>query len=463
MSIDVANIIFYHSLIISGELIVILVLMHMLYKRRSPSNILAWLLLIVLIPYVAVVLYFIFGFRKRQNRYKKENIKLEKNRCEYNHINPLNKVLRSYGIPDATSNKKFELITDPLMAYKELISCIENAKTSIYISAYIFNYDNTTKKIINSMIKKAKEGIEIKILIDSLGSIELYLFQSRIKELREAGAKVEFFMPIFQMPFRNYINLRNHRKIFIFDNVKVISGGMNISNEYLGQTADKQRWEDMLFLIEGASTEQYFEIFASDWFYASQEELLFNFDTNTSDTGETFVQVVPSGPDMSKDALYEALLCAIYSAKERIWIVTPYFIPDKSIIQALIIAKHKGLDIKLITPKKTNHPIVNLARASYMRELEEVGIEVFQYNGVMLHAKAILFDTSSTMLGSVNLDNRSLFLNYEVATFVYSEKVTKDIQLWMQRLLSNSSIGTQEVSTIRRIIENLMRVMAPQL
>ncbi|MCF6310725.1 MAG: cardiolipin synthase [Sulfurimonas sp.] len=463
MSIDVANIIFYHSLIIFGELLVIIVLVHMLYKRRSPANITAWLLLIVLIPYVAVILYFIFGFRKRKNRYKKENIKLQGNTHVYPQKNPLNEVLRSYGIPDATSNENFELFTDPILAYKELISCVENAKTSIYISTYIFNYDNTTKNIIDSLIKKAKDGVEIKILIDSLGSIELYLFQNRIKKLRDAGAKIEFFMPIFRMPFRNYINLRNHRKIFIFDNNKILSGGMNISNDYLGETADKTRWEDMLFLVEGASTEQYFEIFASDWFYASEEKLTFAQGTIIKNNGNTFVQVVPSGPDMSKDVLYEALLCAIYSAKERIWIVTPYFVPDDSIVQALIIAKHKGLDVRLITPKKTNHPIVNLVRASYMRELEEVGIDIYLYNGAMLHAKAILFDSSSTMLGSVNLDNRSLFLNYEVATFVYSEKVIENIQQWMQKLLFNSSIGTQEVSTSRRIVENTMRILAPQL
>jgi cardiolipin synthase len=290
----------------------------------------------------------------------------------------------------------------------------------------------------------------------------LYLLSYRLKKLKDAGVQIEFFMPIFRMPFRNYINLRNHRKIFIFDNKKVLSGGMNISSEYLGETVDKTRWEDILFLTEGSSAELYFEIFASDWFYASGEELSFT-GSNISNSGDTFVQVVPSGPDMSKDALYAALLCGIYSAKKRIWIVTPYFIPDDSIVQALVIAKHKGLDVKLITPKKTNHTIINLTRGSYMRELEESGIEVYLYNGSMLHAKAILFDSSSTMLGSVNLDNRSLFLNYEVATFVYSTNVTKDIELWMKNLISNSSKGTQEVSTAKRVIENFMRIIAPQL
>ena len=463
MDMDLTNFILYHSLIISGELLVILIFVHMVYKRRSPASITAWLLSMILVPYIAVVLYLIFGFRKRKNRYKKENIKLQKRTNAYPQTNPISEVLSSYGIADATKTKNFELFTDSVSAYKEFMSCIESAKTSIYISTYIFNYDHVTKKIIEALIKKAKDGIEIKILIDSLGSIELYLFQGRLKDLRDAGAKVEFFMPIFRMPFRNYINLRNHRKIFIFDNKKVLSGGLNISNEYLGDKADKSRWEDILFLTEGASAELYFEIFASDWFYASEEELTFTRNNTPDDNGETLVQVVPSGPDMSKDALYEALLCAIYSAKERIWIVTPYFVPDNSVVQALIIAKNKGLDVKLITPKKANHTIINLTRASYMRELEEAGIEICLYNGAMLHAKAIVFDHSSTMLGSVNLDNRSLFLNYEVATFVYSPKIIDDIVLWMNKLLSNSSSGTQEVSAPRRIIENLMRVIAPQL
>ena len=462
MNADTTNIILYHSLIIFGELLIVFVLVHMLYKRRTPTSILAWLLSMILIPYISVVLYFIFGSRKRKNRYKKEYIKLQKRGQSYNKSNPINEVLKSYGIADASENEQFKLYTDSTEAYKVFMDCIEDAKRSIYISTYIFEYDTVTKNIIDALIKKAKDGVEIKILIDSIGSFRLYLFDYKLKALRNEGAKIEFFMPIFRMPFRNYINLRNHRKIYLFDNKKVLSGGMNLSNEYLGPEIDKSRWEDILFLAEGSSAELFFEIFASDWFYASKEKLNFTTDF-TYNSGNMFVQVVPSGPDMPSDTLYEALLYAIYSAKERIWIVTPYFIPHSSLIQALIIAKHKGIDVKLITPKESDHFLANITRSSYMRELEEVGAEVALYEGAMLHAKAILFDNNGVMLGSVNLDNRSLFLNYEVATFVYSDKVVEDIGLWMQRLLSNSSRGIKEVSAPRRILENLMRVLAPQL
>ncbi|MDD5400070.1 MAG: cardiolipin synthase [Sulfurimonas sp.] len=459
---NLTDIFFYYSLVIFGALLTLLVLIHMLYHRRTPSSIIAWLLSIVLVPYISMPLYFIIGSRKRKNRYKKSNLIL-KNRTTNNNIqNSIDRVLRDYGIADASKNREFKLLFNAAQTYNELLNCINDAKKSIYLSVYIFEYDTVTKEILKALVKKAKEGVEIKILIDSLGSITLYLLQHRLKELRDAGAKVEFFMPLFEMPFRNYINLRNHRKIYIFDNEKVLSGGANLSNEYLGEAYGKKRWEDIMFLIEGSSVEQFFEIFASDWFYASQEKLEFKqYDKEIQ--GDIFLQVVPSGPDMNKDTLYEVLLSAIYGAKEKIFIITPYFIPNNALIQALIIAHHKGVDVKLITPKEANHIIVNLVRSSYMRELEEAGIKIYLYNGSMLHAKAILFDSSCVVLGSVNFDNRSLFLNYEVATFVYSAKVIKEIEKWTKGLISNSSFGTKRVSGMKRVFENMMRILAPQL
>ncbi len=459
-----ADISLYHTLIFFTGLLIIAVLIHMLYNRRAPNSIIAWLLSMILIPYVSIFLYFIIGSRKRKNRYIKNNLVLKDETTDKNIQNNIDRILRNYKIADAKRNEEFKLIFDPIQSYNEFLSCIQNAKKSIYISTFIFEYDKVTKEIIKALINKAKEGVEIKILIDSIGSINLYLLQYRLRRLRNAGAKIEFFMPIFEMPFRNYINLRNHRKIYIFDNEKVLSGGANLSFDYLGPTYSQKRWEDIMFSIVGPSVEQFFEIFASDWLYASEEKLTFAQNgKNREIDGDIFLQVVPSGPDMDKDTLYEVLLSAIYGAKEKIYIITPYFIPNNSLIQALIIAHHKGVDVKLITPKEANHTIVNLVRSSYMRELEEAGIKIYLYNGSLLHAKAMLFDSHSVMLGSVNFDNRSLFLNYEVVTFVYSGKIIKEVEIWTQKLISNSSFGTKNVSHSKRIFENLMRILAPQL
>lgn len=456
------DIFFYHSLIVSGALLIIMVLIHMLYNRRTPNSITAWLLFIILLPYVAVALYLIIGSRKREKRYKKETLILKNRTTDENIQNSVDKMLREYGIADASKNSEFKLLFDAVETYNELLSSINEAKKSIYISAYIFKYDRVTKEILNALIKKAKEGLEIKILIDSLGSLALYLLRHRLEKLKKSGAKVEFFMPVFEMPFRNYINLRNHRKIYIFDNEKVLSGGANLSKEYLGPKDDKSRWQDIMFMLKGGSVEHFFEVFASDWQYASDEQIEYA-KSELHEDGEIFLQVVPSGPDVDKDILYEVLLSAIYGAKENIYVITPYFIPNETLIQALIIAHHRGVDIKLITPKEANHTIVNLVRSSYMRELEEAGIKIYLYSGAMLHAKAIIFDSETLILGSVNFDNRSLFLNYEVGTFVYSKKIISEVELWAQKLIEDSSFGTKNVSAPKRIFENLLRILAPQL
>jgi cardiolipin synthase len=438
------EIILYHSFILLGSLLIFVVLLHMLYHRRSPSAIIAWILSIIVMPYVALPLYFIIGLRKRKNRYKKDPLLLD----NQDFSSPL-------------ANKNFRLYTESTQAYKVLLDSINEAKSSIYISTFIFEYDKTTKEIIEALILRAKDGVEIKILLDSIGSIYLYFTQYRLKKLRDSGAIVEFFMPIFEMPLRNYINLRNHRKIYIFDNQKVLNTGGNISDEYLGKTYSKKRWQEIMFLVEGKSAREYFELFASDWFYASKEKL--KPLKQEPQGGDFMLHVVPSGPDMQRDVFYEMLLCKIYEAKEKISIITPYFIPNSSLMEALIISKHRGIEITLITPKEANHIIINLSRGSYMRELEENGVKIYLHQGAMIHAKAIIFDSSSVVLGSANFDNRSLFLNYEVATFIYNDTVIKEVQNWSDMLIKSSAIGAKDVSTTRRIFENFMRIFSPQL
>lgn len=444
LSLYSANLLFYHSFIAFGALLALVMLVHMLYHRRPPSAIIAWILALILIPYIALPLYFIIGMRKRKNRYKKSSL------------------FQSSMFSQAKVNEKFTLYFDGVAFYERLMRSIHDAKNSIFISSYIFTYDTTTQAIIKSLAQKSREGVQIKILLDSLGSIFLYFTQYRLRELRASGVEVRFFMPIFHMPLRNYINLRNHRKIFLFDDTTVLSGGANLSDTYLGAFYKKERWEDMMFLVQGASVRDYFDIFASDWFYASGEKVRFS-NKNKQIQGEYLLQVIPSGPDVNQDTLYEMLLSSIYRAQKSITIITPYFIPNASLMEALLIAHHKGVDVKLITPKEANHTIVNLARSSYMRELEEAGIKIYLYNGAMLHAKAILFDNESVLLGSVNFDNRSLFLNYEVATFVTTPSVLQEIALWSEGLMANASFGTKNVSTLQRVFENLMRIIAPQL
>ncbi|MCX5870707.1 MAG: phospholipase D-like domain-containing protein [Deltaproteobacteria bacterium] len=464
MPIEWLQLIFSHTFLVVGEVLFFSALLHMLYQRRTPTSMISWLLAIILLPHLAVPLYFILGSRKRTSSKTKSMFSLRSvTDLPLEKANPIDGVLRANGIPGGTQGNRFVLHTDGTEAYSALIHQIDKAQKSIFISTYVFNTDEVTAQLLKALTRKAEEGLEVKVLIDSLGSFPLYCFQRPLKKLRQAGAKVSFFMPILQMPLRNYINLRNHRKIYLFDRRIVLTGGMNFSAEYMGPLPDPSRWNDLLFLIEGPAVFHYLEIFASDWAFACGHATPITLDTVPPGHGDAYIQVVPSGPDITRDALFEALLCAIYTAKKRIWIVTPYFVPDTSLQQALIIAHHKGVDVKLITPYESNHLLADLVRSSYMRELMEAGVEVALYKGPMLHAKAILFDDSGAMLGSVNIDNRSLLLNYEVVSFAYSVSIISEINAWMEKLLQNSQHAMKPAGILRQLAENLMRIVAPQL
>ncbi len=461
MTENIADIILYHSLIVFGELLIVTSLIHMLYKRRSPTSMISWLLSMVLLPYLFVVLYFIFGSRKRKNRYQKARIKLKTSNTT-KELNPIDGILKNCGVSSVKQDQEFQIFTDSTQIYSVFMNHINKAVKSIYLCTYVMRYDKTTIEILEALSKKAQQGVSVKLLIDSLGSWQLYFNQHHLKKYIKSGVDIKFFMPALKMPFRNYINLRNHRKIYMFDEDTILSGGINLADEYLGFDKQTKRWEDILFSIKGGAFKDFFKVFASDWFYSSSQKLEFEKKEFKSN-GDTSVQIVPSGPDMEKDALYEALLCAIYGATKRIWIVTPYFVPNDSLSLALIVARHKGVDVKLITPKNSNHVSADLIRSSFMRDLEDEGIEIWLYDGNMLHAKAIIFDDTCATLGSVNFDNRSLFLNYEIATFIYTKRVIEETYRWMETLLLGSTKGIKEASKFRIIMENFMRIFAPQV
>ncbi len=450
----------YHIVLISGELLVLSTLLHMLYQRRSPASMLAWLLFMVLLPYIAVILYFVFGRRKRATRYKKADANLAALNGGRDHQSIINGLLvgRQQDLP----KQSFTFYTDGQDAYQALTEAIKNARQQIHFSTYVFKIDAVTKDILRQLTQQAQRGIKVRLLIDALGSPAVYLWQRPFSNLRQAGGEVVFFMPLLKIPFRNYINLRNHRKIYLVDNKKVFSGGMNLSADYLGPNVDKHRWHDTLFEIDGIAAHGFAQIFSSDWLYATKEALAVSSEAYNC-IGDTKVQVVPSGPDLKGDALYEALLNAIYAAQTRIWLVTPYFIPDEALSRALIIAQNRGVDVRLVTPRTSNHFVADLARSSFMSELYEHKVGLYFVEGVMVHAKAILFDDHAAMLGSVNLDNRSLFLNYEVAAFAASPRLVAEVEEWMGELMSQSSETYPARSHLRRVMENVMRIFAPAL
>lgn len=453
--------IFYYIFYLSSGLVILITLLHMLYARRSPTSMIVWLLLMIIFPYIFILFYYFFGVRKHSRKNEKNSLNLKKP-LHPPSSHPIDRLNFAHNIAPATSNNNLTLYTNSQEAYAAFMQALGSAKNSIDLAAYVVKVDSVTEIIFALLIKKAKEGVRVRLIIDAIGSYKLYLFQLPLKELRDAGVIIDFFAPIFSLKNIRKINLRYHRKIFIIDNKTLFSGGMNLSSEYMGETYESDRWLDLMFEARGDIVQSYVDVFSSDIAYIHNHKTILS-ECKPERVGEHSLQALPSGPDVKGDALLEVVLNSIYRAKSRIWIITPYFIPDEFILQAMKIAAHKGVDVKIITPRRSNHAIADFARSSYIRNLYEFGIDAVLFEGKMIHAKAMLFDDEALILGSSNLDYRSLLLNYEIVTISYASEHIEQMHEWMESLIDSEHSKLRDAGRMRRIFENSARIFASQL
>jgi cardiolipin synthase len=455
-----------HLTFIIGFVFAVGVVAHMLRQRRSPAGTVAWLLVIVLLPYIGVPLYLLLGGRKMHRVIgSKANIQLPDSAVQpHSKSGLIDRLLRTYDIPGATIGNRVTLCQTGEEGYKRLVQLIEEASRTIYILTFILHEDEVGRDIVDRLVRRATEGVQVRVLLDGVGS--LYTSHRFLSRIAKAGGRASFFMPVIHWPFRGRTNLRNHRKIIIADEQRVMAGGTNIASEYIGPTPRPNRWRDLPFILEGPAVRHYAKIFQSDWEFATGESLKLHPDRASAVLGDgegSIVQVVPSGPDVVDDPLYDAILSAVFAAKERLWVVTPYFVPDDALSQALTLAAHRGIDVRILVPEKSNHRMADFARGTYLREVQAGGGKILLYTGGMMHAKVMLMDDELAVIGSANMDMRSLFLDYEVMLFVYSERDIGAIEAWIQSLTVNSRTGLRQAGAFRDLCEGVVRIMAPLL
>jgi cardiolipin synthase A/B len=272
---------------------------------------------------------------------------------------------------------------------------------------------------------------------------------------------------MLHIPLRGRANLRNHRKLIIVDTRIVMVGGMNLAWPYISPPGSEGLWRDLSMTVEGPAVSELESVFASDWHFATGRD-----PTGASEAAHiarwagmesSVVQVVASGPDVAGDPLYESLLALVFAARDRIWIVTPYFVPDEMLARALTLAARRGVDVRLILPLRSNHITADLARAGYLRDLHMAGAQVLLYTPVMLHAKAVVFDDQLAVIGSANMDMRSLFLNYEVALYVSSPGQVAEVAAWAESLIADSIPELPVPGWERELFENVVRLLSPLL
>jgi cardiolipin synthase len=450
-----------------GFLLALVLLAGLLRQRRSPSSTIAWLLVILLQPYIGVPLYFMFGGRKirRMARSKEPIYQPSPGARDGETSGAVERLLASYGVPPASAGNTVELVTSGVDAYERVMRLIEQARATIHIATYILGRDEGSRALVDCLTRRAAEGVSVRLLLDDVGSWRVR--RRDVAPLIEAGAQVAYFMPMLHIPFRGRANLRNHRKLVVVDSRTALVGGMNLAWPYIGPPGSTGLWRDLSMTVEGPAVTELEALFESDWRFATGRSAMDSTrpgpERRAAGMDSSVVQVVASGPDVAGDPLYESLLALVFAARDHIWIVTPYYVPDEMLSRALSLAARRGVDVRLILPARSNHLTADLARASYLRDLHEAGGQVLFYTPVMMHGKAVIFDDQLAVIGSANMDMRSLFLNYEVALFVSTPAQVAEVSAWAKALIVDSRRDLPQPDWAREIFENVVRLLSPLL
>ena len=459
---------------IASFLLGVILIAHILMQKRPPSGTISWLLIILFLPYLGVPLYLIFGGRKMQRHInRKGRIDLvSDHQIPDDEAAVIDRYLRTYHIPGAESGHRGRLCRTGDEIFESMKEVLKSARRSIYLSTFIYQSDAVGQAILEILVEKAKAGVDVRLLMDGVGSLHT---RSRFfKPLVEAGGKIAFFLPVLHRPFRGRTNLRNHRKITIVDNCRVMAGGANIGVESMGCRERPAQWKDLAFVMEGPAVRHWLSVFATDWKFAAKESLSaeqlripdnygFVEQEGLELAAAGVVQVVPSGPDVDGDMLHDALLTMIYSAQKRFWTVTPYFVPDDALCQALALAARRGVDVRVVMPSRSNHIPPDIARGIPLRQIQAAGGKILFYTPKMLHAKVVLADDEVAVVGSANMDIRSLLLNYETAMFVYSESAIREVEAYIEELMTHTRSGIAEASLLRTLGESIVRLVSPLL
>ncbi len=462
-----------YAFIVIGVFMGVVTIVYMLKQRRSPQSSVAWLLGILICPWISVPLFMFMGGRKWRKLAERKGFLTVKER-ETEDVSDfgaqrIEQLIRSFGAAGASAGNRIELLGTGIEIYEEMIRGIDEAERSICIETFIFALDEVGLAIIDHLTRRAREGIEVRLLIDAIGDsthpkkLRATKQRKKFASLLEAGGKLSYFMPMLHNPLRGSWNLRNHRKIAIFDDTVVISGGTNIADEYIGPTELPSRWKDCSMRIEGPGVQTYLDVFCHDWQFASGETYEPRPACKPRDDGQV-VQIVPSGPDIDGDPIHDAFMSMTYLARKRIWIVTPFFVPDEAICTALASAARRGTDVQILVPQDSGMKMADWARETYVRECQEAGARVLRYMPGMVHAKLVLMDDELAVIGSANMDMRSLFLNYETAMMIYSETGIRDIERWITELAAKCECHELESdSHYGTVKEGIARMFGPLL
>lgn len=426
-------------------------------QRRSPAATIAWLLVLVFLPVAGYLIYRVIGplrleRRKLRRRLTRKIVEeglgtLTEIRAEspMRHREQLAQIAIAAGEAPPLRADHVELYTEGLIAYRDIMAALAAAKHHIHVEYYIWEPDAMGVRVRDLLVARAQAGIEVRVIVDATGSQGVR--RGFFKPLTAAGADVRWFNPVSLLGLpRRRPDFRSHRKIIVCDGRIGFTGGMNISNDHTSEFAGANAWRDTHLRLEGSAVRSLQRVFVEDWMYSAKVTLPFDevYFPLPVTTGRELVQIVASGPDLAIFAIHKMYFAAINQATNRVWLTTPYFVPDDAVLAALVSAAMRGVDVRVIVPAKGDSKLVELAARSYFPDLLDAGARMFEYVPRFIHAKTLIVDDDIALIGTANLDNRSFRLDFEVAAIVYGHDLNT-------RLASAFCVDLENSTPVRRI------------
>ncbi len=484
MSIHLSDFQFFEMFFVCGVFIGILFIPLVLIRKRQPVSAIAWSLTVVVIPYLGVLFFLVFGasqvkrrlrrklfhrarFLQLWNTAKNEGLNTSSSPC-WAGMDQL--TFRVGGSPPIDGNN-IHLFEDGIHAFESKFAAIREAKHHVHLQYFIFQNDETGKKLIDLLCEKAAQGIQVRLLLDAIGSRHV---RRLLSKLRNVGGKTAYFLPTQFLPSNLFsghftLGLRNHRKILICDGNVGFVGGLNIGDEYVCKSSRFGYWRDTHMKISGPAVLALQRVFVEDWDFAANELLASkHYFPIPEPCGSTRLQIVWAGPDQENNAIRETCHAVITSARQRLWIATPYLIPDGALLATLRTAALRGVDVRILTQSyPPDHWITYWAGRYFWEDFLSSGIRIYEYNKGMMHAKIMIADGAWGSVGSANLDIRSIRLNFEINAHIHSPEKVAELESAFEKDLKQSreiKLGAYHRRPIHaQLLENICRLFSPLL
>ncbi|MCQ2207561.1 MAG: cardiolipin synthase [Paludibacteraceae bacterium] len=417
------------------------IILMLLMENRSPVKSIAWIFVLILLPIVGLALYILIGknFRKKMVISHRSLAKWQE-RIETIKANPIleksfPKQYKNFAFMALNSsnstlyvNNGVKHFTTGKDLFDSMFAEVEKAKKYIHVEFYIFNSDTIGSRFIEILKRKAKEGVKVRVIIDDVGS--WLMRKSSVREMRASGIEIYCFLKVGLPAINSKVNYRNHRKIVVIDGEIGYTGGMNVADRYV-MGSKWGEWRDTHLRIEGEAVHGLQRVFLSDWYFVSQTLLSDDdlyYPTPSEPNGNSLIQVVSSSPDSEWESIMQTFFMAIAQARDYIYLQTPYFLPNQTIVNALQCAALGGVDVRIIIPRHSDASFALKSSMTYIDEMLNAGVKVYFFEDGFIHSKTIVIDDNLSTVGTANMDFRSFEQNFEINTWIYDPEFAQTMK-----------------------------------